>query len=109
MAYSDALAGRIRKTLENQAGVVEKKMFGGLCFMIHGNMACGVSEDKLMLRLGNNIVEEALAEPHTEPMDFTGRTMKSMMWVLPEGIETKNALQQWIDKAVEFAISLPPK
>jgi TfoX/Sxy family transcriptional regulator of competence genes len=109
MAYSEELADRVRKALGNQSGLVEKKMFGGLCSMIHGNMACGVSEEKLMLRLGNNKVEEALAEAYTEPMEFTGRTMKSMMWILPEGIDAEDALQQWIDKALEFAASLPPK
>lgn len=109
MAYSEALAERVRQGMAPHEDVVEKKMFGGLCFMLHGHMVCGVSEERLMLRLGKEAVERALSKPSTAPMDFTGSPMKTMIWVLPEGIATSEALQLWLDQATEYVMSLPPK
>ena len=85
MGYEEKLAQRIRGLVASQPGVTEKKMFGGLSFMIGGNMFCGVLKEDLVVRMGPNGYEEALAEPHARPMDFTGRRLKSMVYVGPEG------------------------
>ena len=85
MAYDEMLADRVRAAITALDGnVTERKMFGGLAFLLEGNMCCGVLGDRLVLRLG----AEALREPHTRPMDFTGRAMASMMYVAPEGYAT---------------------
>jgi TfoX/Sxy family transcriptional regulator of competence genes len=109
MAYSEELATRIRQALAPRADVDEKKMFGGLAFMLAGNMCCGVVGDMLMLRLGNEGAAEALKEPHTKPMDFTGKPLKSMVYVGPEGIAALEDLIRWVNRGANFAASLPPK
>ena len=109
MAYDERLADRIRSALDGQAGLGERKMFGGLAFMVHGNMACGVEGDRLMLRVGPDLYEEALGRPHAAPMDFTGRPMKGFVFVEPAGTDTDAALQDWLEMGVRFARSLPPK
>ena len=78
MAYDEKLADRVRDILEGDPGVSERKMFGGLAFMVDGHMACGIAGDDLMLRLGAEGAEAALQKPHVRPMDFTGRPMKGM-------------------------------
>jgi TfoX/Sxy family transcriptional regulator of competence genes len=107
-ATSD-LAARIEKILKRKKGVAEKKMFGGHCFLLNGNMCCGIVKDRLVLRLGEDGAAAALDEPHTAPMDFTGRPMKSMVYVLPKGYATDDELRAWIAKAAKFAASLPAK
>lgn len=109
MAYDEQLADRIRAVLGDQRDVTERKMFGGLAFLIAGNMACGIVGEELMLRLGEDGADAALDEPHTRPMDFTGRPMKSMVYVAPSGFVDEPALAAWVRRAVEFARSLPPK
>lgn len=109
MAYSDELASRIRQALTPRADVMERKMFGGLAFMLRGNMCCGVVGDMLMLRLGNEGAAEALGEPHTKPMDFTGKPLKSMVYVGPEGTASIEDLHRWVNRGADFAASLPPK
>lgn len=109
MAYDQDLAARIRQALAPRADVDERKMFGGLAFMISGNMCCGVAGDRLMLRLGNEGAAEALREPHTRPMDFTGKPMKSMIYVEAASIATPEDLHRWVNRAAEFADTLPPK
>ncbi len=109
MAYDETLAERIRQTLAPRPDVNERKMFGGLAFMLAGNMCCGVVADTLMLRLGNEGTAEALKEPYTSPMDFTGRVMKSMLYVGPGGIASPEDLHRWVNRAADFAASLPPK
>ncbi len=109
MAYDEDLAGRVRALLEGHEVVVEKKMFGGLAFMLNGNMCCGVLKDELILRLGPEGGDRALDEPHTHPMDFTGRPMSNFVVVTPAGVETDDALAGWVDRAVDYASSLPPK
>lgn len=109
MAYEEKLAQRIRGLVASQPGVTEKKMFGGLSFMIGGNMFCGVLKEDLVVRMGPNGYEEALAEPHARPMDFTGRRLKSMVYVGPEGYRSDEALEEWIKRGLGFALSLPPK
>jgi TfoX/Sxy family transcriptional regulator of competence genes len=109
MAYDEALADRIRDALAARADVTERKMFGGLAFMVGGNMCCGVMGSEAMLRLGEDGAETALDEPHTRPMDFTGRPMKGMVYVAAPGVEDAAAVRRWVDRAVAFAGSLPPK
>ena len=89
--------------------VVEKRMFGGIAFMLRGNMCCGIVRDDLMVRVGPERLEEALAQPHARPMDFTGRPMKGMVYVGPEGLRSDTDLNAWLRRAVEFTETLPPK
>jgi TfoX/Sxy family transcriptional regulator of competence genes len=109
VAYDEQLAQRVRQALSRQDGIIEKKMFGGLAFMLHGNMSVGVEKDRLMVRVGPDRYEEALARPHARPMDFTGRPMKGFVYVPVEGVSTNAALQEWVQLGVDFALSLPRK
>jgi TfoX/Sxy family transcriptional regulator of competence genes len=108
MAFDERLADRVRDALAGEEGVTERKMFGGLAFMVDGHMACGIVEDDLMLRLGTEGAEEALERDHVRPMDFTGRPMTGMVYVAPAGLRGP-ALRAWVGRAVAFARSLPPK
>lgn len=105
MVYSEELAMRIRGALDDRDDVVEKKMFGGLCFMVAGSMACGILGDELMARVGADAYEEALARPHTRMMDFTGRPLTGFVIVGVKGIRTSASLERWIDAGVAFATS----
>lgn len=109
MPYDEGLADRIRAALAAEAGITERKMFGGLCFMHWGNMACGIADGKLVLRVGPKQYEEVLALPHTAPMDFTGKTMKGMVYVLPDGMQDDEAVARWVGQALQFSGSLPRK
>ena len=109
MAYDEQLATRVRSALDGLEGLCERKMFGGLAFMVHGNMACGVEGDRLMVRVGPERYEEALGKPHVTLMDFTGRPMKGFVFVAPEGTGTETALKDWVEMGVQFAQTLPPK
>ena len=109
MAYDEQLAERVRQVLGNQDGIRERKMFGGLAFMLHGNMSVGVINDELMVRVGPDRHQEALEKPHARPMDFTGRPMKGFVFVPQEGIAADADLQHWVQLGVEFAESLPRK
>ena len=109
MAYDQALAERVRHILAEQSGVVEKKMFGGLTFMLKGNMCCGVLGDDLVVRLGPNGHQQGLAQPGVRPMDFTGRPLKGMLYISPDGHGTEEGLRRWVDQAVEYALSLPQR
>ncbi len=107
MAFDSGLADRMRDAMP--AHVTEKKMFGGLCFLDRGNMACGIVGDKMMLRLSKELVAEYRKEPETANMDFTGRPMPSMMYVLPEGIADDDQLREWTQRALAFTAGLPSK
>ncbi len=109
MAYDEQLASRLREALADADGISEQKMFGGLALLLHGNMVCGVMGDELMLRLGPELADAALDEPNTRPMDFTGRPMKSMVIVEPPGFAGDEALAGWVERALGFAATLPPK
>ena len=109
MAYDERLAKRIRRALSGREGLSEKKMFGGIAFMLNGNMCCGIVGDELMLRVGRERFEETLARPHARPMDFTGRPMKGMVYVGPEGIQSDAGLAAWLGRGIDFAATLPPK
>jgi TfoX/Sxy family transcriptional regulator of competence genes len=109
MAYDEQVADRVRRALGRRKGLSERAMFGGLAFMMHGNMCCGVVGRDLMLRLGEDGANRALGRAHTRPMDFTGRPLKTMVYVEPAGIRTDRMLEGWLGLAVEFARSLPRK
>ena len=109
MAFDEALADRVRDLLEPRAEVTERRMFGGIAFMVAGNMAVGVINDDLMVRLDPADAERALTEPHTRPMDFTGKPAKNMVYVDPSGTATDEDLGPWVDAGADFAASLPPK
>ena len=115
MAYDEDVADRIRAALADQDGahtaygVTEKKMFGGLAFMVNGHMCCGLAKGELMVRVGPDQYEEALAQPHARVMDFTGRPMKGLVYVDSEGYESDEDLQAWVDRGLNFVTSLPPK
>lgn len=108
MAYDERLAERVRRILAADPGFGERKMFGGLAFMLDGNMCCGIVDDRLMLRLGADATQQALEKPHVQPMDFTGRPMAGMVYVGAEGVRGK-ALRAWVEQAVGFVRALPPK
>ncbi len=105
MAYDEGLAERIRGVLQDEPNVVEKKMFGGVCFMVGRKMSVGIVKDDLMVRVGPEKNDEALAQPHARPMDFTGRPMKGFVYVSPEGFEADERLAWWVAQGVSFARS----
>ena len=109
MAFSEALADRIRQRLARRKGVEEKKMFGGVGFLLHGNMLVGVWKDSLIVRLGPEGGEEALKEPHVSEFNITGRAMKGWVLVAPEGVEEDDQLKDWIERATRFVRTLPAK
>jgi TfoX/Sxy family transcriptional regulator of competence genes len=108
MAYDEDLADRVRAALPAAEAVTERRMFGGLAFMLGGHMFCGVVKDSLMVRLGPDAAERALDQPHVRPMDFTGRPMKGMIFVDPDGLHDAD-LRHWVAAAVSHARGLPPK
>jgi hypothetical protein len=104
------IVGRVREALDARAEVTEKKMFGGHCFLLNGNMICGVTGDEtLMIRVGKDAYEEALAQPHAREMDFTGRPMRGMVFVGPAGCESDDGLGAWLERGLANARTLPPK
>ena len=109
MAYDEGLAHRVGQILREQPGIVEKKMFGGVGFMLDGNMACGVNKDDLIVRVGPDRYEQAVIQPHARPFDFTGRPMKGWVMVAGTGFKTDDSLKSWLNKARTFVKTLPPK
>ncbi|MBU1101559.1 MAG: TfoX/Sxy family protein [Bacteroidetes bacterium] len=109
MAYNESLAQVIREKTEGTPGLVEKKMFGGIAFLLHGNMSVGVHKDDLIVRVGPDSHDDSLAKPHTRVFDITGRSMKGWVMVHPEGHEDEKALSSWIEKGLDFAATLPKK
>lgn len=109
MANDEPLNRRIRQILSKWERVSERKMFGGACFMINGNMCVGTWKGSLIVRLDKKNHHETLAEPHTKPADMNGRVMKGWALVEPAGIESEEDLADWVDRAARFAESLPPK
>ncbi|MCB9591895.1 MAG: TfoX/Sxy family protein [Sandaracinaceae bacterium] len=109
MAYDEKLADRIREALAGTPSLEEKKMFGGLCFLVRGHMACGIAKGELMVRVGAEGYEAALARPHAKEMTFTGKPIKTMVYVDPDGFRTKKQLGGWIAMGVAHAEGLPPK
>jgi len=109
MAYDEGLAQRIRELLAEEPELAEKSMFGGVAFLVGGNMAVGIVKDELMVRAGPAAYDAALREPHARPMDFTKRPMKGFVFVGPAGFEEDEDLRRWVERGVRFATSLPRK
>jgi TfoX/Sxy family transcriptional regulator of competence genes len=109
MAFNDALAERIRRGLARKKGVEERKMFGGVGFLLNGNMLAGVWKDSLIVRLGPDEGDEALKEPHVKDFDITGRAMKGWVLVSPEAVQDDSQVKAWIQRAVKFVEKLPAK
>jgi TfoX/Sxy family transcriptional regulator of competence genes len=109
MAYDETLAERVRGLLADRASATEKKMFGGLAFLVGGNMCCGVHGDELIVRLEPESTEQALEEPHVRVFDLTGRPIKGWVLVAPDGVASDDDLRRWVDVSVEFATALPAK
>ena len=109
MAYDEHLEQRIRELLDDIPSMIGKKMFGGVCFMIHGNMACGVHKNNLIVRIGSAQHQKALAQSHTRVFDINGRPMKNWVLVTPNGIQSDVDLKRWVEQGVDFALTLPPK
>jgi TfoX/Sxy family transcriptional regulator of competence genes len=109
MAYDEILAARVRDRVKNLTGVDEKKMFGGVGFLLNGNMACGVNKKDLIIRVGPDAYESNLKEAHTKPFDMTGRPMTGWIVVVENGYASEGDLAKWVQKGVDYASSLPPK
>ena len=109
MAYDTGLAQRVREILEEEPGVAEKKMFGGLCFLLSGNMVCGIIKDDLIVRVGTDRYEELLQMPQTKKFDITGRPMKGWVMVLSAGLDSDEELNDWVQNALSFVRTLPLK
>jgi len=109
MAYDQGLAQRVRELLEELPGYQEKKMFGGICFLIYGNMACGIIKDDLIVRVGPVAYAEALHQLEARPFDLTGKVMTGWVMVGPEGCEGDDELGDWVEKGANFARTLPAK
>jgi hypothetical protein len=109
MAYDEKFAARIRKALGPRKGLVAKQMFGGIAFLLNGNMCVGIHKDELIVRLAPDETDAALAKPHTRVFDLTGRPMKGWILVAPKGIATDAQLAKWIAIAATYARALPAK
>jgi TfoX/Sxy family transcriptional regulator of competence genes len=109
MAYDQDLALRVRGIMVGLPGFAAKKMFGGVGYMLRGNMACGVHGNDLIVRVGPEGYQGALAEPGTREFDMTGRPMKGWVVVTASAIETDDQLDRWVQRGVDFALSLPEK
>jgi len=109
MSYDEKLAQRVRKILAARNGVSEKKMFGGLAFMLNGSMFCGVIKEDLVVRVGPPGHEAALKLPHARPMDFTGRPLTGYVYVAPAGCQNKSALEKWVRWGADFVSTMPAK
>lgn len=110
MAYDEGLAERVRvAATAADADLTERAMFGGLAFMLDGNMACGVLGEELMVRVGPDAWEDALGRPHAREMDFTGRSMRGLVYVGTDGLAEDDELAAWIGRGLAFAGSLPPR
>lgn len=109
MAYDEHLAERARMILRTRSDLDERKMFGGLALMVHGHMCCGVVNDDLIVRMAPDEAARAVDEPHTRPMDFTGRAMRGFVFVGPGGTRKDADLERWVGRAVTFVDTLPPK
>lgn len=109
MTFSEQLATRVRQVLPAETPVEEKKMFGGLAFLLGGHMGCGILGDRLMVRVTREEYEQTLSEPHVHVMDFTGRPMRGFIYVDADGIATDADLSRWVTRGMTVAASLPPR
>jgi TfoX/Sxy family transcriptional regulator of competence genes len=107
MTYDEKLADRVRRVIARRERITEKKMFGGLAFLLGGRMCCGVLNDDLVVRVGPARYKEALAQPHVRRMDFTGKPLTGFVYIAPPGLRSKQALLKWVGRGVEFVSMLP--
>jgi TfoX/Sxy family transcriptional regulator of competence genes len=109
MAYNEEIETRIKRMVSSWKNTDDKKMFGGVCHLLNGNMFCGVHKDFLILRLGEKNSKNALQLPFVRPFDITGKPMRGWVMVESDGFESDNELEDWLSKAKEFVNTLPPK
>lgn len=109
MAYDENTAARVRRVLSKRYNSVEKKMMGALCFMLNGNMCCGVTGAALMIRVGPTAYARLLAKPHVRPLEFAGRRATGFVLVDPPGYRTASAFATWIQRGIDFVATLPSK
>jgi len=109
VSYDPETAGRVRRLLSGRDDVAEKKMVGGLSFLVNGNMCCGVTGTALMVRVGASDREQALGEPHVRPMEFAGRALSGFVCVDPAGFAADDELARWVQRGLDFASGLPAK
>jgi hypothetical protein len=109
MAYDESLAARVRRALRDRPDLVERRMMGGLCFMIGGSMCCGVKGSDLMVRVGRDAYREMLTRPHVRPMEIGGRQPGGFVCVAPPGYRSAAQLAAWVRRGVDFAATLPPR
>jgi TfoX/Sxy family transcriptional regulator of competence genes len=109
MAYDERLAERLRALFAGRRDVEEKRMFGGICLMVAGNMCCGVSRDRLLVRVGAEHRDAALGEPHTTPMIMRNRPVAAFLFVEAAGVKADAGLKKWVRRATDFVATLPPK
>jgi len=109
MAFDETLAQRIRVALADEAKIIEKKMFGGIAFMVRGHMTVGIVKNELLVRVGPDTHDKALAKPHAKVMNFTGKPMTGFIYVEAPGIATQAQLKAWIKMALDYTKSMPEK
>ena len=109
MAYDEKLADKVRKAFSGIMSVTERKMFGGIAFMVRGNMCCGVIDDRLMVRVGPDAYDKATKLAHAGPMDFTGKAMRGFVYVTAKGVRTAGQLRAWVKRGLAFVDGLPAK
>jgi TfoX/Sxy family transcriptional regulator of competence genes len=109
MAYDESIAERVRAVLAARADVIERKMFGGLAFLVRGHMCCGILGSELVVRVGSENYSAALEQPYARTMDFTGRALKGLVYVGQSGTRSNRNLRRWVNKGLEFVESLPAK
>jgi TfoX/Sxy family transcriptional regulator of competence genes len=109
MPFDELLAARVRNVIGSYPNLEEKKMFGGICMLINGNMACGVYKNDLIVRVGKESHQKAMSSPNTKLFDITGKAMRGWVMVEPEGCANQEDLKRWIQLGLDFARSLPGK
>src|SRR5262245_9403255 len=109
MAYDESTAQRVRRVLAGRSDVAEKRMVGGLSFVVSGHMCCGVTGAGLMVRVGARGLARGWARPHVRPMEFAGRRLAGFVCVEPEGFRTSAALAAWVQRGIDFVATLPAK
>jgi len=109
MAYNEELAQRILEVLGPLPGLEAKKMFGGMCYLLRGNMLCGVVDERMIVRLGKERQAEGMTHPHTRPFDYTGKAMSGWLMVEPDGWQSEEDLADWVQVCLEFVRTLPAK
>lgn len=109
MAFDEKLGDRLREVIAEHGDFTERKMFGGLAFMVRGNMCCGVIKDDLLVRVDPERSEELLKDKNARPMDFSGKPMKGFLYIAPPGVRTEKQLRRWADVGLSFVATLPTK